>query len=271
MRSGLPWHGRITRDRKRHGAYYHTVPSLIIEDTASSLLDSRVGTFQNYFRLSKEEFDFVLARVSPKVTKCDTHLRVSISAEERLIVTLRYLASGMSMTALHYDWCVSVANISAIVVEACDAIYQTLKDEVMTTPSRYHGSLYVFCAGQLSLRSLLSVSHTSMMLEPQPEHQMGVYLIAAHSTKPSTMALSSSPSTTWQPVDGADPLSYTIVGNEAFPLKEYLMRPFPMRCTDTPDDPRTGYKRKVCISLCNIKLWCVSIHCHSWRAVQLLL
>ena len=137
-RKGRPWEGPITKSRKREGAYYTTVPNLIIEDEdqlPNGLPSNRVGTFQNYFRLSHQQFHQVLDLVSPAITKLDTHYRKSIKPEERLMVTLRYLATGSSITALHYEWCISVAALSAIIPETCQAIYDSLKDEYMTTPS----------------------------------------------------------------------------------------------------------------------------------------
>ena len=118
-------------------AYYTTVPRLIVEDVGepSNLPATRVGTFRNYFRLTREEVNVILERVSPIITKQDTNYRQSISAEQRLMVTLRYLATGSSMTQLHYDWCISVAALSAIIPETCEAIYNTLKGEYLKTPA----------------------------------------------------------------------------------------------------------------------------------------
>ena len=93
-----------------------------------------MGTFQNYFRLTKTQFDKLLTLVAPKISKVDTHYRESISAEERLMVTLRFLATGSSMTSLHYEWCISVASLSLMIPETCDAIYTSLKGQYLTTP-----------------------------------------------------------------------------------------------------------------------------------------
>lgn len=44
------------------------------------------------------EFETVLAAVAPLIQKANTTYRESISAEERLMVTLRYLATGSRPT-----------------------------------------------------------------------------------------------------------------------------------------------------------------------------
>lgn len=42
-----------------------------------------------YLRMTRETFDLLLTKVKGKLTHLDTHLRKSIPAEERLVVTLR--------------------------------------------------------------------------------------------------------------------------------------------------------------------------------------
>ena len=134
MRHGKKWNGPITASRQQRGAYYTTVPKLIT-DHDENLPCGRVGTFRNYFRLTKPEYNLVLEKVAPIITKQDTTYRQSIPASERLMVTLRYLATGSSMTQLHYDWCVSVASLSSIIPETCEAIYNELKSDYLKTPS----------------------------------------------------------------------------------------------------------------------------------------
>ena len=116
---GRPWNGAVTASREQRGTYYTTVPKLVTNTDEDDLPNNRVGSFKNYFRLSKLEFDYVLQKVKSFIGKSDTTFRESICPEQRLMVTLRYLATGMSMTALHYDWRISVAAISQIVHETC--------------------------------------------------------------------------------------------------------------------------------------------------------
>lgn len=49
-------------------------------------------------------------------------------------VTLRYLATGISYTSLHYDWRISVAALSKIIPETCEAIIRRLRCAWLTTP-----------------------------------------------------------------------------------------------------------------------------------------
>lgn len=45
--------------------------------------------FFKYFRMSPQSFDELLNEIREDITKENTHLRLSISPEERLTVTLR--------------------------------------------------------------------------------------------------------------------------------------------------------------------------------------
>ena len=56
--------------------------------------------------MSKERFDHLLEMIRDRITKKDTTLReaISVSAEERLVITLRYLASGMSQQDLCWSF-----------------------------------------------------------------------------------------------------------------------------------------------------------------------
>ena len=49
--------------------------------------------------MTPENFQKLVTILSPYITKQDTNMRESISAEERLFITVRFLASG---TVLYY-------------------------------------------------------------------------------------------------------------------------------------------------------------------------
>ena len=67
-------------------------------------LSRTVGSFYNFFRLDEQLFETLLVKISPSIQRADTHLRRAIPPRERLAVTLRYLATGNSMTDLHYTF-----------------------------------------------------------------------------------------------------------------------------------------------------------------------
>ena len=67
------------------------------------LRDNFPMDFRNYLRMDCESFQILLKLVSPIISKQDTKLRESISAEERLTTTLRYLATGRSFEDLKFS------------------------------------------------------------------------------------------------------------------------------------------------------------------------
>ena len=63
-----------------------------------------------------------------------TQFRTAISAEERLIVSLRFLASGEDQQSLSFSFRIAKSTISQIIKETTEAIYSSLKDEYLTMP-----------------------------------------------------------------------------------------------------------------------------------------
>jgi hypothetical protein len=59
--------------------------------------------FQNYLRMDSELFQNLLRVVRPRIEKKNTVMREAVSAEERLSVTLRYLATGNSYEDLKFS------------------------------------------------------------------------------------------------------------------------------------------------------------------------
>ena len=66
-----------------------------IEKLVADLRAEDAATFKNFVRMSAESFDWLLEKVSPKIKKKDTNMRQAISAEKRLYITLRFLATGI--------------------------------------------------------------------------------------------------------------------------------------------------------------------------------
>lgn len=87
--------------------------------------------YRNFMRMNSEQFDNLLALVTPYIQKEDTNMRASISAGERLVLTLRYLATGDSFRSLQYLFRIPVSTISAIIPEVLDAIYTVLVGEYL--------------------------------------------------------------------------------------------------------------------------------------------
>lgn len=99
----------------------------------SELLIGSTGQFENFCRMSLEDFEYLLALIEPKIRKRDTNYRSAISSKERLAVTLRFLATGDSFASLMYLFKMSKPSISSIVLDVCRALNEVLKDNIQVS------------------------------------------------------------------------------------------------------------------------------------------
>jgi len=73
-------------ERRSVLGFSHTlVPELMCEDSAE---------FRSMFRMDMTAFEHLLELVAPLIAKENTVMRMSISPRDKLLVTLRYLATG---------------------------------------------------------------------------------------------------------------------------------------------------------------------------------
>ena len=69
--------------------------------------------------MSSERFKHPLQLTGQKLSKRDTRFRKSIPATERLALTLRFLASGVSQNSLSFTFCIGTTTVSNITKETC--------------------------------------------------------------------------------------------------------------------------------------------------------
>ncbi|CAJ0947544.1 unnamed protein product [Ranitomeya imitator] len=99
-------------------------------------LQEHPDKFYLYCRMSIQTFDRLLEILRPGITFQDTRLRKAISAEERLLLTLRFLSTGLSFAGLHLEFLIGCSTISGIVRLTCRQIWDRLKDLVMPEPKQ---------------------------------------------------------------------------------------------------------------------------------------
>lgn len=221
--------------------------------------------------MSKERFDHLLWLVSPLITKQDTRFRKAIPANERLALTLRYLASGESQVSLSFQFRLGRSTVSQIISECCEAIFTVLSERYLRSPRspnewkeiskgfdqvwnmkhvvgaidgkhvrikcpKNSGSLYHNYKGFFSL-VILAVCDANYCFTLFDVGQygsnndagilinsaMGNYFERSDETLPKP-----------ESVEGCeyDPLPYYLVGDEIFPLKTWMMRPFPGKLSE---------------------------------------
>ncbi|XP_068907626.1 putative nuclease HARBI1 [Tenebrio molitor] len=116
----------LQRRNEGKGVSNMVFKELRVEDPAS---------FKNFSRMSAKTFDILLQKIEPFIKREDTIFRESISSRTRLLVTLRYLATGESFQSLSYYFRISVPSLSLLIPETTEAIYNTLKKEYLKTPT----------------------------------------------------------------------------------------------------------------------------------------
>lgn len=215
--------------------------------------------------MSPDRFEHLLSLVGPIIQKKETHMRESISAEERLVVTLRFLSSGDAQQSLCYAFRLGKTTVSNIISETCQAIYEQLKRKYMHAPGseeewleiakafeeswnmphvigaidgkhirmqcpKFSGTQYYNYKGFFSL-VLMAVCDANYCFTMFDVGQFG-------SNNDSGVLASSSMGVAFENGSLKVPdcaeinedtgkVPYYLVGDEIFPLKTWLMRPYP--------------------------------------------
>ncbi|XP_025997174.2 uncharacterized protein LOC113005615, partial [Solenopsis invicta] len=115
-------------------------------DSDNLLVEMRLTDSQKYFnylRMSPTIFNELLNIVGLLIEKQNV-VRNPIPARTRLEVTVRWLASGDSMTSLSYAYRIAQCTLSQIIPETCEAIWISLKDKVIIDPTEENWRTFLF-------------------------------------------------------------------------------------------------------------------------------
>lgn len=92
--------------------------------------------------MSPERLEHLLSLVAPYMKKRSCRSRETISIKQRLVVTLRYLATGDSQESQSFNFRIGRSTVCMIIREVCDAIWKALRDEYLKLPKserEWHG------------------------------------------------------------------------------------------------------------------------------------
>ncbi|KAL8602270.1 hypothetical protein ACOMHN_022783 [Nucella lapillus] len=252
------WVHDILEKRRQYGTYHHLVQELQLDGER----------FQQYFRLSREQFSQVLFLIRDTLIK-DNRIRDVISPRERLVICLRFLATGESFRSIAFSYRVGFTTVSRIVSEVCKILWDRLapihlafpesadywrliasnfaskwnfphclgaldgKHVVMRAPDNT-GSLYFNYKGSFStvLMALVDANLKFIYIDVGSYGRNSDGGIFAHSSMGKAMAtnaLKFPPDARLPYADNLGPLPYVVVADEAFPLSKHILRPFPGR------------------------------------------
>ncbi|KAG5868769.1 hypothetical protein JTB14_024587 [Gonioctena quinquepunctata] len=93
--------------------------------------------WHNFLRMDSDTYSHLLSMVSPIIEKQDTIMRNAIPSHDRLVATLRFLATGRSYEDLKFSSIISPQALSYILPETCEAIYNVLHGGVLTNTKFY--------------------------------------------------------------------------------------------------------------------------------------
>ncbi|KYM98502.1 Putative nuclease HARBI1 [Cyphomyrmex costatus] len=247
------WVEPIFQERRLHGFYHAIFPIITLQDSR----------FRNYFRMSVTQFEELLCMIAPFITK-QTVIREPISAEERLCMTLRFLASGDSMTSISYQYLVGLTTVSKIIEETCNTIWNCLVKKVLPSCSKQDWLNianefeekwnFNHCIGAIDGKHVLiqcpnnagssyfnyKYTHSIVLLGICDANYCFTYVdIGAYGRRSDGGIFKDSligqkfhneemdlPQP--QPlISNGESLPYVLVGDEAFQLTNYLLRPYP--------------------------------------------
>lgn len=221
----------------------------------------------NYIRMNETMLEELLMRIIPLIQKKDTVMRQAVAPRERLVATLRFLATGNSYKDLSYSVRIAPNTLARLVPEILRAIIAMLEDEFMACPSNptewqaiaegfYMQWQFSHCIGSMDGKHInfrppredgflfrnykrrdsiillaladayyrflfINVDHNGRM------HDASIFRESPLSEKLYSDALKLPLPC---PLPGSDQnLPYVIIADDAFPLKENIMKPYPER------------------------------------------
>ncbi|XP_054259855.1 uncharacterized protein LOC128984546 [Macrosteles quadrilineatus] len=250
------WVHPFLRDRSTRGTFF----------TQYQDLRNNPDKFYTYSRMSVSSFDELLGRVEEKISGQSTRLRDSIPPEEKLLLTLSYLGSGVTMTQLHIYYRLGLSTISCIIREVTKEIWISLKNECIPVITAEQWKCisndfesvtnYPNCVGALDGKHVrLTKPWNSGSMYYNYKNYFSVVLLAmcdanyqftfidagAYGKESDSSVFKKSAlhaalkNKTFQlpeaqPIsESSSALPYVIVADEAFALSNHIMRPFPRK------------------------------------------
>ena len=93
------------------------------------------ASYFNFLRVPPDMFDELLDRLGPLITKQDTPYRKAFEPGLKLAMTMRHLASGDRYASMKFDFRVPHNTMSVCVREVCQAIIDEYNDECIQCPT----------------------------------------------------------------------------------------------------------------------------------------
>nr|XP_022904009.1 protein ALP1-like [Onthophagus taurus]XP_022908872.1 protein ALP1-like [Onthophagus taurus] len=261
----------LRKRKKRIGVHYLNRTRLTNGEFHQLYYDLRrdPSKFFEFLRMSIDTFDYILIRIKDRLRKKVTNFKRPISPVERLYLTLRFLSTGLSFRNLATTLRMGVCTVSKIVHETCEIIWNEFVDEFMPVPSQeqlqtvaegyYRRWKFPNCVGSIDgkhcqikcppgsgSRYFNYLKYFSVVLQAvaDADKKFITIEVGARGKQSDGGIFSSSQlfNLLENKVFNMPPdrelfgtnikVPHVLIGDEAYPLKTYLMRPYPSRNLD---------------------------------------
>ena len=257
------WVAQWLQERQEQGAWQNLIPTL-----------ARTAPLQykNTLRIDVGLFEEILESIQPYIQKETTRWRLPIEPGLRLAITLRFLATGDSYVSLGLLFRVHRTTIGKIIYETCEAIIRAYLKETIKMPTTPEGWKdiargfsvrwnFEHALGAIDGKHIRIVAparsgsyyfnykgyHSMVLLGVVDTDYKFIYVsVGANGATCDAQvffysdlyrALSRNACGLPPPesLPGEDrPIPYFFVGDDAFALKTWLMKPFPFRGLNRP-------------------------------------
>ncbi|XP_063219307.1 uncharacterized protein LOC134529310 [Bacillus rossius redtenbacheri] len=248
------WVDSVWKSRPIEGEFITLFPRLMDDDIK----------FYGYFRMTRNTFHLLLNKLEENLKKKDTFWRKCIPPRERLAVCLRFLATGDTFKTISYSYRLGRSTVAAIIYSTCKAIVDVIQNEVMPVPDEAKWNIvssefwvkwqFPNCIGALDGKHVtIQAPKLSGSLYWNYKHSYSIVLLALVDPCYKFIAVDvgaygknsdggifvnsnfgralenrqlNVPTSRALPGTNVE-LPMVIVADEAFPLKSYMMRPYP--------------------------------------------
>ncbi|KAM4526269.1 uncharacterized protein V3H82_000654 isoform 2-T2 [Fundulus diaphanus] len=218
-----------------------------------------------YFRMSAEQMEELLSLVGPELRRQSTTYRAAIEPKQRLAVALRYLASGDTFSSLAFSYRLGHSTVSNSVHMVCAAIEKVTMGQLLPTPTEdmweevakgfWEKWSFPNCLGAIDGKHILiqkpprsgsqdflykKTFSVVLLALVDADYRFRVIQVGDFGRASdggvyagSALGIGMDRGTLHVPPKGPLPgaadvdVPYVMVGDGAFPLKPYLMRPYP--------------------------------------------
>ncbi|CAK1592720.1 unnamed protein product [Parnassius mnemosyne] len=260
------WVKHIWKNRLIHGEF-HTIFEELKRDSLK---------FYEYYRMEYWQFLKLTDLLRVHITKKTTNYRCTITAEERLTVTLRFLITGCSFKNLSFNFRMGISTVHSIIHETIRVICDVLMPIVMQMPdeemwekvSRDFFNIWNFpnCLGAIDGKHVnIQAPDNSGSLYNNYKNFFSTVLLAVVDAKYSFLIVDVGSygknsdggilqnSKFWKKLNTnklklppnkplpstTESLPHVFIGDEAFPLSNNILRPYPR------EQARTELSKKV--------------------------